>query len=307
MLSGLLIQGLGYQLGDGPTLPIASDNPKGFFERSDVVDVNNAFLNSQGMTWDNHDKILQYNTSLTEEQLTLGTIDLQLSNETSFGKVLQYYNNHHHTVPYVMKDPRCCLTAPVWMKHLNHNPAILLSYRHPLDVAMSLRLRDNFPLIKGLKLWIIYNVLAVKYSNKDGYCRVVTSSDAVVHDTLNEMNRISHELRSKCRVIPSPNATIPRSVVDVFVDHSLQHNTNGVTVGQQQQQQQQQTHLNTTAHDFGDGCIARPLTSSGYNENEGEKRKETQTIYLVAMRLFCDFRNGKAFGRDYEMPDLTKL
>jgi hypothetical protein len=287
MLSGLLIQGLGYEIG-GPELPIAQDNPKGFFERTDVVDMNNAFLNSQNMTWDNHDKILEYNTSLTEEHLLLGIV----SNAT-FGDTLQFYNGRH-SVPYVFKDPRCCLTVPVWMKHLNPSPAILFSYRHPLDVAASLQRRDNFPLIKGLKLWIIYNVLAVRYSN--GYCRVVTSSHAVVFDTLNEMTRISRELTNRCRVIPSPNATMPASVVDGFVDHSLQHNTNGAGV----------QYLNGTIHDFGDGCVARPLSSGSNVGGSEEEMKVTQT-YLIAMQLFCDFRSGRAFSKDYEMPDLTKI
>ena len=290
MLSGLLIQGLGYELG-GPELPAADDNPKGFFERSDVVDMNNAFLNAQGMGWETHERIARYNTSLVEEHLQSGVIS-----KTSFSDILEFYNGHHKSSPYLLKDPRSCLTLPVWMKHLNHRPAVLFTYRDPLEVAMSLQKRDNFLLIKGLKLWILYNVLAVQYSN--GYCRVITSSESIIRDTLKEMSIISHELTNRCHVLPPVNTTVSLDVVNTFVDRSLQHNTNG--------QQAAGQHQNTTIlHDFGGGCIATKFSS--IHEAGSDGHIEEEQVYVIAMRLFCDFKSGIAFGSSYEMPDLIAL
>lgn len=287
MLSGLVVKGLGYEIG-GLELPAADDNPKGFFERTDVVDMNNAFLNSQNMTWDNHEKIIGYSISFTIEHLQSGLIS-----NASFASVMEFYNGYHK-VPYLQKDPRSCLTLPVWMKYLNHRPAVLFTYRHPLEVAMSLQKRDNFPLIKGFSLWIIYNVLAVQYSN--GYCRVVTSSEAIVHNTLQEMARISHELTSRCHVLPSVNETMSSDVVDDFVDHTLQHATNRV--------EQQPTNA-TIIHDFGHKCIATKFTSS-HETGSNEQMKEEQ-LYLMAMDLFCSFKSGLAFGSSYEMPNLSTM
>ncbi|KAL3801620.1 hypothetical protein HJC23_013125 [Cyclotella cryptica] len=291
VLSGLLVQGFGYEVG-GPSLPPAEDNPKGFFERSDVVDMNNAFLNTQGMTWDNHDKIGGYNLSLTNSHLSSGVI----SNAT-LGDIVNFYNRAGRTVPYLHKDPRTCLTLPVWMEHLSHRPAILFTYRHPLEVAMSLKKRDNFPLVKGFKLWIIYNVLAVRYSS--GYCRVVTSSDAIVHDTLEEMARILTDLSKRCHVIPPPNVTLSSTIVDAFVDHSLQHNTNG------KHQEEEQLSNATILQDFGNGCVA-PKIKSDHAEGSRDEMKETK-VYLMAIKLFCAFKSGRAFWKNYEMPDLSTL
>lgn len=312
MLSGLLIQGLGYNIG-GPSLPAAADNPKGFFERGDVVDMNNIFLNSQGTTWDNNDKIGGYNTSLTEKQLQS---EIQV-NET-FAEILDFYNGDHK-VPYLHKDPRTCLTLPVWLKHLNHRPAILFTYRNPLEVAMSLQKReyslkqlpltqlfdfvfyqipmqpgDNFPLFKGLQLWTIYNVYAIQYSN--GYCRVVTSSDGIVRDTLKEIARTTRELTSRCHIIPSPNATLTFDVVDAFVDHSLQHNTNGHHLKRQSNA--------TILHDFGNGCVANKLISDHADESEDQLNE--RHAYLIAMKLYCDMQSGMAFDYNYEMPAYYK-
>jgi len=289
MLSGLLVKGFGYELG-GPALPAADDNPKGFFERNDVVDMNNAFLNMQEMTWDNHELVVRYNASLTEAHLRTGFVP-----NSTLDDLLQFYNGKHD-IPYLHKDPRMCLTLPVWLEHLSHRPAILFTYRHPLAVVMSLQKRDNFPLIKGLTLWIIYNVLAIQYSK--GYCRVVTSSDAIVYDTLHEMIRISQELTDRCHVITAPNITFSSSVVNEFVDHSLQHNTNRSYVAVE--------HSNTTIlQDFGNGCVAHLFTSDHIEESVAHM-KERQ-LYLMAMKLFCDFESGTAFRTNYKLPDLTAI
>jgi hypothetical protein len=46
MLSGLLVNGIGYKVG-GPLIGAAFDNAKGFFERIDVVLQNDEFMQSQ--------------------------------------------------------------------------------------------------------------------------------------------------------------------------------------------------------------------------------------------------------------------
>ena len=59
-------------------------------------------------------------------------------------------------MPTVMKDPRLCLTLPLWRSVLSHEPAAVLVFRDPLEVALSLQERDGFPLTLGLALWHRY-------------------------------------------------------------------------------------------------------------------------------------------------------
>jgi len=56
----------------------------------------------------------------------------------------------------VLKDPRLCITLPFWRQVFDHEPVAVLVLRDPLDVARSLRTRNNFPLSLGLALWRRY-------------------------------------------------------------------------------------------------------------------------------------------------------
>ncbi len=58
--------------------------------------------------------------------------------------------------PRVMKDPRLCLTLPLWRKVLPREPVAILVFRDPLEVALSLQKRNEFPLTLSLALWHRY-------------------------------------------------------------------------------------------------------------------------------------------------------
>ncbi len=55
-----------------------------------------------------------------------------------------------------MKDPRLCLTLPLWRSVLSEEPVAVFVFRDPLEVALSLQQRDGFPLTLGLALWHRY-------------------------------------------------------------------------------------------------------------------------------------------------------
>ena len=103
-------------------------------------------------------------------------------------------------------------------------PAIVFTYRHPLEVAMSLEKReDDFDLEHGLRIWIAYNMRAIQ--NMAGLCRVLSSNDAVLANPLEEVQRIADELTNKCHV-PAPPSKLTKTIVDKFIDPKLQHNKN---------------------------------------------------------------------------------
>ena len=58
--------------------------------------------------------------------------------------------------PRVMKDPRLCLTLPLWRRVLPREPVAVLVFRDPLEVALSLQKRNEFPLTLSLALWHRY-------------------------------------------------------------------------------------------------------------------------------------------------------
>jgi hypothetical protein len=58
--------------------------------------------------------------------------------------------------PRVMKDPRLCLTLPLWRRVMPKEPVAVLVFRDPLEVALSLQWRNGFPLTLSFALWHRY-------------------------------------------------------------------------------------------------------------------------------------------------------
>jgi hypothetical protein len=91
------------------------------------------------------------------------------------GKRALKFLNDPVNYPWMLKDPRLCITFRMWLPILNFVPVILFTYRHPLDVALSMHKREfeQFKVARGLKMWYVYNRRAIEQS-KD-LCRVTTS------------------------------------------------------------------------------------------------------------------------------------
>ena len=56
----------------------------------------------------------------------------------------------------VLKDPRLCITLPLWRTVFDPAPVAILVLRDPLEVARSLEHRNDFPLTLSLALWRRY-------------------------------------------------------------------------------------------------------------------------------------------------------
>lgn len=149
-----------------------SQNPKGFFENKDVARQNDVWLKAQDMRWDNLGMVTGINNS---SEVSGGFDAFRSKSIGKYGKAaLSEYNNNENW-PWVLKDPRLCLTFTKWLPFLEGaSPPILFTYRNPLDAARSLfeRKRNSVPLLDGLKLWIWYNRESLRLSA--GMCRVIT-------------------------------------------------------------------------------------------------------------------------------------
>jgi hypothetical protein len=283
MLSGLLVTSAGYKVG-GPLIGAAFDNAKGFFERVDVVLQNDEFFTLQGMYWGAN--VLGYNWEQALKDKESGAATFRQGE-----RGLQFLNSPDNS-PWLQKDPRMCITLKTWMKLLNKEPAIVFTYRHPLEVAMSLQKREEmFELEHGLRIWIIYNMRGVQ--NSVDLCRVLSSNEAILADPLNEVQRIADELTAKCNVQAPPNR-ITQEDIDQFIDPDLQHN--------KKQREKQALELRVLDEQNDGSCVIRDY-SSKFLDGTPKKTKEME-MYLVAMRIYCDLKSGKAYEIDYVWPDL---
>lgn len=273
MLAGLLVEGFGYQPGK-PLIQPAYDNAKGFYELVPAVLQNDVFMDAQGVDWSAN--VVNYNPEVALESYTQGRIKFERG-----ANALRVLNNPAN-IPWLQKDPRMCITMRTWLPLLNTKPAVIFTYRNPLEVAMSLKKRQGFKLSYGLRLWINYNIAAVK--NSVDLCRVYSSNTAVLADPLNEVKKIAKDLETKCGVPPPPKM-ITQEIVDSFVDSSLQHHKKG--------------EEKATLATYGD-CVVKDFDSE---EKEGSPGQNNEMdLYMKAMKLYCDFDSGDAYEDNYEWP-----
>ena len=272
---------------------------------------NDEFLEAQRAGWSSNN-LVGFDPEKASEQKSQGKIKFKEGR-----KALKFFNKLK-ILPFLQKDPRMCITLPTWLNLLDDEPAIVFTYRHPLEVALSLKSREDemtkiklekegnktltankvnpdeiMTIEKGLLLWIIYNARALQHSR--GLCRVFTSNEAVYDDPAKEVQRIKDELTTKCNVIPPPINQIPIEVVNTFVDPKLQHNNKG---------KETRKGKETKLKDYGNGCIALDFKSE-YEDKSAYRRAEVQ-MYLMAMQVFCDMENGQAYEKDYKWPDLSQ-
>lgn len=269
-----LINRMGLSTG-GPLLPpVKGDNELGYFERIDVYKQNDQLMRRQnilfssGMYKYDNLKALQHIFSNPKQVFADGKRSLAfLNNQTNY--------------PWLLKDPRLCVTFRTWLPLLNFVPAILFTYRHPMDVAKSFLTRDeHWPIEKSLRLWYVYNRRAVEQSND--MCRIITSNSAVMNQPHIEMDRIFEEMH-QCGV-PVPQK-LPRETIDEFVKPSLQHGKFG----------SRDDLCNDTA------ILELPKTWKSSNPN---KHRE---LFREVMRVFCAFDDRSAFKSgfvwDYTIQD----
>ena len=205
----------------GPLIEAASDNEKGFFERIDVVLQNDALMGRQNVYYSLHTSSYD---SLQGLKDILNTIHDLKSNFFNEGKRGLIFLNNKKNYPWMLKDPRLCLTLRTWLPLLNFIPSILFIFRHPYDVALSMHNRETerFKLGKAMRLWYIYNKKAIKSSSD--LCRVVASHRNIMKTPQIEFDRIYEEL-NMCGVGIANK--VKNSDVNDFIDTKLQHGKNG--------------------------------------------------------------------------------
>ena len=184
----------------------------------------------------------------------------------------------------MLKDPRLCITLRTWLPLLNFVPAILFTYRNPMDVAMSMHKRGDVPAIgRGLKLWYIYNKRSIQQSTD--LCRVRTSHRLLMKQPEVEMKRVYEGLLA-CGV-PVPHE-VSSADVKSFIDTSLQHGRTSVI----------DDICNDPNSDF---STIIPPPASWVTTDPAHLR-----LYRSSVKAYCDMENGAAFEAEYQWDETVK-
>ncbi len=162
-----LLHEMGAHVGDSAELlsPMGC-NPEGFWERQDVEAVNDALLSSFNVSWDMPGNLALADLSPKAESDFLQTAQ----------PIVDALNAHK---PWAVKDPRFSLLLPQWLPLLDF-PLAVLCWRHPVEVARSLKSRDGFPINYGLALWEWYTIAALRAT--EGIPRLFVSYNELMED-----------------------------------------------------------------------------------------------------------------------------
>ena len=154
VLSGL-VSLQGFYLG-ADEMPPREDNPMGFFENMKVYRLNQSILEAYGTSWDDY---LFTMDQIKPDDLHQYELAAKEIIKEEFGPVKRVF----------IKDPRMCILFPLWEKALTKmgfNIKVILAYRSPMEVAHSLKTRNEMALEKSFLMWSHYFFQAEKSSRQ---------------------------------------------------------------------------------------------------------------------------------------------
>lgn len=126
-------------------MPAKDDNPKGFFENLEVVQVNDDLLAQLGGSW--QDPPLQRDGWHLRD-------DIQVYRRRIRALVEQHFGAAEHVA---WKDPRISLLLPVWVPDAGIGEVVLV-LRDPREVVQSVMARSNLDEFQAARLWTRYTV-----------------------------------------------------------------------------------------------------------------------------------------------------
>lgn len=169
---------LGVELGSR-LMPPAPDNPTGFWEHLDAVEIHDRLLGNLGRSWDDF------------RPLPAGWLHCAAAQRAQ-QQILQLIQSEFSDAPlWAVKDPRLCLFVPLWERVLHSlgiEPCALIVLREPAEIARSLHERNAIPAALGEALWCRYTAEAIRSSVRNQHAELRYSR--LLQDWRTEMKRL---------------------------------------------------------------------------------------------------------------------
>jgi hypothetical protein len=185
----------------------APDNPEGFFEHARVVRLNDELLEATGGAWDHPPST---GPLAADDPRVRGLHE----------RALDIIADLSATRPWGWKDPRTALTAPFWLDVLPE-PRFVICVRHPVEVAISLKRRNQISYLLALTLWERYYTAILDAVAPEQ--RLVTHYGVHFHEGGAEVGRLLNFAG-----LPSQNASSARS----GLDEGLRHHQIGISLAE---------------------------------------------------------------------------
>ncbi len=192
--------------------PVPGNNDRGFWESQPIMDLNEDILASAGSTWEDWQAFnSDWYTSPVAEEFRERAQD-SLSNEYGSNRL------------FVLKDPRICRLLQFWIDEVRKFGAdcrIILPIRSPLDVAKSLKARDDIDPSIGLLIWL-RNVLEAEVASRD-HQRAFIRYDTLLSAPHTVVDMLSNALDVTW---PRGASADAQFMIDKFISADLRHQKN---------------------------------------------------------------------------------
>lgn len=149
-ITGLFVRSGFYVGPESELIPAAEDNPAGFNENLNVLQINEAALADLAGTW----------FDPPEEG---AQSDARARWEPQLASVLSDLMEAAAPAPLVLKDPRIEVLLPLWDGLLRGVFHPVVAVRHPVEIALSLSKRERMPLPIGLATWEIHMTTLLRH------------------------------------------------------------------------------------------------------------------------------------------------
>jgi hypothetical protein len=160
-------------------------NPSGYWEPTDALKLNDAFLFHYGATYFDPTLRLQGELSFAPEV-----------RESFIGQIRAFLRHCPQAPRLVIKDPRIVALADFWLqaaRQESFEPKVVIPIRHPQEVVASLSAWVKAPPELWSALWLKYNLLSER-DTRD-LPRVFVDYGSLLSDWRGQVARIEHALR----------------------------------------------------------------------------------------------------------------
>ncbi len=185
-----------------------SHNAMGYWESTEVADLNDAILDAAGSCWDDWEAFdLQWYDSAVAGDF-LERAQAVLTNEFGDSRL------------FVLKDPRICRLLEFWkvaLDRVDAAPVVALPIRNPLEVAASLRVRDEFDPSIGVLIWLRH-VLDAEAGSR-GMRRAFIRYE----DVLEDRKSLAIRLGSELEVNWPARSTLDDLEMESLISSSIRH------------------------------------------------------------------------------------
>lgn len=201
---------LGVPIGEAADLmPASETNPKGYWESSALRAFNDELLEFLGGTWS------------APPKLEIGW-EKEPCFDSARDRARMLFRAIYSTREWIWKDPRNSIMLPFWMDALAVRPAVVLTYRNPLEIWRSLASRDGFSKATALGLWERYLRQAI--INVRGLPVFVASYERLLKDPRGLCSEMRAFFQAHGVFCGSADRTIE---IQQFLEAKLRHSTYG--------------------------------------------------------------------------------